>query len=110
MGSKIDTELFCLHCDKECAHTITYAGQYLSRVRCKECGTEIELDRTRIMENYATETLERILTKPIRVTEEMRKDLTAFLASVPIRIMTKPYRMAKEIMDVIGEDPESKSE
>jgi hypothetical protein len=48
--------------------------------------------------------LDRILTKPHRITEEMRKDLTIFITSLPIRIMTKPIRLARELMDVVKED------
>ena len=103
MPSKIRTALFCLHCDKETLHTITYSGKYLHRIKCEECGTEISLDRRRILETYATDTVDRILTKPHRMTEEMRKDLTAFITSLPIRIMTKPIRMAKEFIDTVKE-------
>lgn len=104
MPSKIQTDLFCLHCEKETLHTISYSGRYLHRIKCEQCGTEIALDRKRILETYTAETLDRILTKPHRVTEEMRKDLTHFITSLPIRIMTKPIRLAKEFMDVVKED------
>ncbi len=105
---KIKTELFCLHCGKEVPHTIVYAGRYLNRIKCDRCGTEIALDRKKILESYATDTVERVLTKPHRLTEEMRRDLTTFITSLPIRILTKPYRMAKEILEVIKEDKEEK--
>ena len=103
MSSKIETALFCLHCDKETSHTIIYSGRYLHRIKCEKCGTEIELDRKRILETYTADTLERILTKPHRLTEEMRKNLTSFITSLPIRIITKPIRMAKEFIDTIKE-------
>jgi len=103
MSNKIETELFCLHCDKETLHMITYSGKYLHRIRCKECGTEISLDRKRILESYTADTLDRILTKPHRMTEEMRKDLTSFITSLPVRIVTKPIRLAKEFIDTVKE-------
>ncbi len=106
MSNKIETDLFCLHCDRETLHTIGYSGRYLHKIRCEECGTEIAIDRKRILETYTADTLDRILTKPHRVTEEMRKDLTIFITSLPIRIMTKPIRLAKELMDVVGSTPE----
>ncbi len=101
MTESIDARLKCLHCDRETDHTITYAGPYLNKIRCKECGVEIALDRKRIMETYASDALERVLSKPQRMTEELRGDLTAFLGSLPVRILTKPYRVAKEIVDVV---------
>ena len=103
MSSKVKTELFCLHCDKETIHTITYSGRYLHKIKCEKCGTEIALDRRRILETYTADTLDRIFTKPHRLTEEMRKDLTVFITSLPIRIITKPIRMAKEIIDIVKE-------
>ncbi len=103
MGNIIRTTLFCLHCDKETLHTITYSGRYLHRIKCEKCETEIALDRRRILETYAADTVHNILTKPHRLTEEMRKDLTAFITSLPIRIMTKPIRIAKEFIDTVKE-------
>jgi len=104
MTTTMKTELFCLHCNRECLHTITYLGTYLKEVRCQECGTHIEMDRKRILETYTAEVIDRILTKPHRLTDELRKDLSNFIRSFPIRIITKPLRVAKEIIEVIKED------
>lgn len=104
MTTTMKAELFCLHCNRECLHTITYLGIYLQEVRCQECGTHIEMDRRRILETYTAEAIDRILTKPHRLTEEMRKDLSNFIKSFPVRIITKPLRVAKEIMEVVKED------
>lgn len=98
MRETIETKLFCLHCQKEVPHEIHYFGVALSSIRCKECDTEIKLDRKRVLEVESLEFADRILTKPIRLTEELRKDLTHFLSTLPIRIATKPYRMAKEMV------------
>ena len=104
MTTRIETKLFCLHCEKETPHIITYSGNFLSRVLCERCGTEVKLDRKRILETYTAELIEDILTKPRRLTEEMRRDLTAFLTSLPLRIITKPYRVIKDILEVVKED------
>ena len=104
MTTHLETELFCLHCNRECPHRITYLGTYLKEVRCQECGTHIEMDRKKILETYTAEIIDRLLTKPHRLTEELRKDLSNFIKSMPIRIMTKPLRVAKEIIEVIKED------
>ncbi len=101
MSTRIDTELFCLHCDRETSHTIVYMQKYIHRIVCNECGTEIAIDRKKIIETYTSDVIDRVLTKPRRITEEMRKDLTVFITSLPIRIITKPIKMAKEIMDVV---------
>ena len=104
MTAQMKTELFCLHCNRECLHTITYVGTYLKEVRCEECGTHIEIDRRKILETYTAEVIDRVLTKPHRITEEVRKDLSNFMHSLPIRILTKPLRVAKEIIEVVKQD------
>ena len=45
---------------------------------------------------YCKLMLSRITTKPSRLNQEMRKDLTRFLCSIPVRFITKPARIAKE--------------
>lgn len=45
---------------------------------------------------YCRLILSRISTKPSRLNQEIHRDLTTFLCSIPIRFMTKPSRIAKE--------------
>lgn len=98
MTTTINTKLFCLHCQKEVPHEIHYFDVALKSIRCKKCGTEIKIDRKRILEIESLEYVDRLFTKPRRLTEELRKDLTQFLGTLPIRIATKPYRLAKELV------------
>ena len=111
MSIKLQGKVFCLHCRKETLHTLTYAGgyskgeSYLKRIKCEECGTSLEIDRKIILEHYAGHALERIFTKPHRLTGEIRKGLTRFIKSLPIRIITKPYRIGKEIMEIVKKEP-----
>ena len=91
----------CLHCSKECLHTITYTGKHLKEIKCKECGIQLEIDNLKIMEHYAEDFLEGILNKPQQLTEEIKKDLTAFMKSLPIRVIKTPYRVSKEILEII---------
>lgn len=104
MTSRMKAELFCLHCNKDTPHTVTYAGKTLKSIKCAECGSEIEIRREKLIENYAVDFIERILTKPYRMTRELEKDLTKFILSLPIRIITKPYRIAKEVGEMIKKE------
>ena len=101
MNETIETKLYCLHCQKEAPHRISYFGVALKSIQCRVCGTEIKFDRKRILEVESLEFVDRLFTKPKRLTEELRRDLTAFLSTMPIRIATKPYRLAKEIVKKI---------
>ena len=101
MKTEMKTELYCLHCNKECSHIVTYLGKHLRNIKCEECGMHLEIDKLKIMEHYAEDVLERMLTKPHRLTEEMHKDLTHFLKSLPIRVIKKPYKMTREVLGVL---------
>jgi len=104
MTSKMKADLFCLHCNKDTPHVVSYAGTTLKSVKCMECGSEIEIKREKLIGNYAMDFIERILTKPYRMTAELEKDLTKFILSLPIRIITKPYRIAREVGEVIKKE------
>lgn len=101
MNTKMEAELYCLHCKKDTPHLINYAGNILKSVKCMTCGNEIEIKRDKLLENYAVDFIERILTKPYRMTKELEGDLKKFIVSLPIRIITKPYRIAKEVENII---------
>lgn len=92
--------LFCLHCNKDTEHTITYAGDIIKSIKCEECGTELELNRENIIKEYTGDFIERVLTKPHRMTKELEKDIGEFLFSLPIRIITKPYRLFEEVKEI----------
>ncbi len=100
-------KLFCLHCQKETPHTLIYVGHplsgksYLKKIKCENCKTVIELDRIKILEVYSKRMVKRVFTKPNRLTNEIKADLTNFIKSLPIRIITKPYRTAKEIIEIV---------
>lgn len=101
MTSKVKAQLFCLHCNIETNHIITYQDKYLKDIKCIICGNEIRINREKLLETYTKDFIDRVLTKPQRVTKEIKRDLSHFLMSIPIRILTKPYRMAKEIGDML---------
>ncbi|AYO30906.1 MAG: hypothetical protein PWR06_2126 [Thermoanaerobacteraceae bacterium] len=104
MASRMEAELFCLHCNKDTPHTATYVGNTLKSIKCTQCGNEIEIKREKLLGNYAVDFIERILTKPYRMTKELEEDIKKFILSLPIRIITKPYRIAKEVEDIIKKD------
>jgi len=99
---EIKTELFCLHCGEERVHTLTYLGKYLHQIKCEECGIQLQIDRLKIMESYAEDLLEEILAKPHQLLEEKKRlGLIRFLKSLPVRVVTKPYRVAREAIEIV---------
>jgi len=104
MGDKLKVQLFCLNCNKETEHTMIYKDKYLEDIKCNICGNEIKVNREKLLETYTADFIDRILTKPHRMTEEINRDLSRFLKSIPIRIITKPYRLAHEVTDIFTKD------
>ncbi|MDC3424576.1 bh protein [Aquibacillus sp. 3ASR75-11] len=95
----LESELFCIHCLDETVHKITYINDQITKVECEECHSVLEL-RVDLMKEFFRESYNRIATKPSRITKEYKEDLSHFLLKLPIRIMTKPYRVAKDINGV----------
>lgn len=104
MTTNLEAELFCPACNQDCTHVITYVGDQISKIECKVCHRKVEISHHELVKRYAADFLERILTKPQRMTKELEKDLRSFLLSLPRRVVTKPGRVAHEIRDVLGKD------
>jgi len=93
----IETSLFCSRCGIETDHAITYAGEYLKEIECLRCGHTVSVNSEELMDAYKEDFVKRVLTKPRRITREWREDYKKFLVTIPIRVMTKPGRVAKEV-------------
>lgn len=93
---EVVTSFLCLACQRETKHRVSYQGGIAKSITCQECGLEIGLDRAKLVALYGEQLVQRILTKPQRLTEEYQRDLVAFFSTIPFRIITKPYRMLKE--------------
>ncbi|MEN3185460.1 MAG: bh protein [Atribacterota bacterium] len=94
---KMKTSLTCLRCQKDTLHSVVYQGEVIRIIRCEECGLEVSFDQKKLLTLYGEDLLKRVLTKPRRLTEEYEKDLFSFFSSIPFRIVTKPYRILKEL-------------
>ena len=52
------------------------------------------------LETYSKNLIYRIITKPSRLSQEMRSDICSFLHTIPVRVITKPARLANEIAHI----------
>ncbi|MDI3534609.1 MAG: hypothetical protein PWQ82_974 [Thermosediminibacterales bacterium] len=101
MAKSLETELFCLDCDKETVHEVTYVGNYLKCIRCSECGRTTSINRQKLLKHFTADVIERLITKPHRITEELRNDMQRCIHTLPARIITKPFRAMKEISEIL---------
>lgn len=100
--------LFCMHCQKETLHDIQYMNEIISSIECVECHNEMSIDID-AMNQFHHYLYERLVSKPGRLTEEARQDFSKFLATMPMRIISKPMRftneynqMNKEVKDYVS--------
>lgn len=49
-----------------------------------------------VLKEFYKEVYKRVSTKPNRVSKKYKKDINKFLIGVPIRLVSKPYRLIKD--------------
>ncbi|MDO4288354.1 MAG: bh protein [Eubacterium sp.] len=96
MSKKVDAYLFCVNCDRETPHVVEYEGGQLHRIACEECGMAVQVNQEYVSAHYKEDFVRRVMSKPGRMTREMEADLSAFIKSLPFRVITKPYRVYRE--------------
>ncbi len=96
--------LFCINCNKESQHTVYYIGNYLRSVVCDNCNKRIEIDRRHLRTVFAEDFVNRILTKPHRMTQDMRKAFVTLMPFLPKRLFKEPLKVIKEIYAVLKKD------
>lgn len=94
---KMNALLYCLNCDKETKHTIAYVNDKIEEIQCKECGIAMKVDHDYVEKHFKEEIINRVLSKPVRMTKEMEEDITVFFSRLPYRVISKPYRLIKEM-------------
>lgn len=50
-----------------------------------------------VLKEFYKEVYKRVSTKPNRVSKKYKKDINKFLIKVPIRLVSKPYRLIKDL-------------
>jgi len=98
--TKMKADLYCVNCRKNTLHEVVYLGENIERITCLECEAYLEIDEKLALSTYAMDILKRVSSKPERMSNEIREDLSKFLCSIPFRVVTKPYRMIKEFKEI----------
>ncbi|MBP3039856.1 bh protein [Bacillaceae bacterium Marseille-Q3522] len=92
----MEADLFCISCKNDVPHKVTYINDKLSEVECKNCHriVAVPIDPKK---EFLKEVYKRVSTKPSRMTEEYKSDLSHFLRSMPKRVISKPYRIMTDL-------------
>ena len=99
MVKQIKTSLVCSWCFKEALTNITYIGDCIAKIECENCNHVFEVSRTVLYSYLISDWEKRGLTKPVRLAREIRKDPSHFIIGLPFRVISKPLRMAKELVE-----------
>ncbi|AVD55127.1 MULTISPECIES: bh protein [Heyndrickxia] len=93
---EMEADLYCIRCKTEVAHKVTYINDIITKIECEQCHRVIDknIDFGKV---FYQEIYNRISTKPLRLTEEYKQDLSEFLSKLPFRVITKPYRVMKDL-------------
>jgi len=94
--NRMEAYLFCVNCEKDTPHEIEYKEGQISKIICHTCRITVEINQEFVNKHFKEEFAKRVLSKPVRMTEEMEADLSGFLKSLPTRVISKPYRVYKE--------------
>src|SRR4030042_5317758 len=96
--------LFFVSWNKESLHTVYYIGNYLRCTSCDSCGRKIEIDRRHLRTVFAEDFIDRILTKPHRMTEDMKKAIATLMPFFPKRLIKEPLKVLKEIYAILKKE------
>jgi len=94
---QIKTTLVCSHCFKESPIRITYLRNSPIRLTCENCGYTIKLSGITEQELSLSQWERRLLTKPLRIALETKRDSLNLISMLPIRFITKPLRIIREL-------------
>ncbi len=95
----IEADLFCMNCGEDTKHDIEYRQGQIYKITCEKCGANVQLNQEFVNQHFKEEFVKRVMSKPVRMTREMERDLSSFLKYLPARVITKPYRVYKEYTD-----------
>jgi hypothetical protein len=96
--------LFCINCNEDTPHTVQYIGTYLRSISCDECSKKVEIDRRHLRTVFAEDFIDRILTKPHRMNEDMKRAFAALVPFFPKRLLKEPIKVLREIYGVLRKE------
>lgn len=95
--TSFQADLTCDRCGVTGPHRLTYAGRLLVNTHCDACGAEQHRTTDALRSDYLHDLEQRVASKPRRMVRRLGNDPVGFLASLPLAVVRKPYRMLVEL-------------
>jgi hypothetical protein len=90
----------CSQCNSEQPHHLKYVGNVLAQVTCQTCGKMFAPSSELLVKDYARDLESRLVHKPERMLRQVTRHPKEFLLQLPLKVATKPVRMAWEFEEV----------
>jgi hypothetical protein len=100
VSETIEMERYCLTCKEETVHVLHYADGLLKEGRCTRCD-EVFSNKMKLIEVYGEKLMKRVLSKPLRLAEELKEDPAGTLMGLPGRALRKPFKEASRIAELL---------
>ena len=100
MVKQIKSRLVCSWCFSEADTLVTYIADSIAKIECQNCGHIFKVSRPTLYSYLVSDWERRSFTKPVRLAREIKNDPSHFIIGLPFRIMSKPLRIARELMEV----------
>ncbi len=83
---KVLIDASCIKCEQETLQTATYAGSYLKRLQCEECGNILETNKKELVKVYLDDFMDRFLLLPYELKKEWDRDGSInFIHDAPVK-------------------------
>lgn len=97
VAERYEVELHCARCGRLTHHLVAPRAAGRSQITCVVCGRGSVADTLHFMEQYMGSFVRRLVAKPFELGEEALHDPRRFFATLPGRVVTKPFRVAAEL-------------
>ena len=100
MSDTVEMERYCLTCREETLHVLHYADGLLKEGRCTRCDSVFN-NKRKLIEVYGENLMKRVLTKPLRLAEELQEHPKETLLGLPGRAIRKPFKEVARLAELL---------
>lgn len=101
MDGRESAQLRCTSCGMETEHVLRYAGRLLVSTECGNCGALWHHSEADLRHAYIHDLESRVLSKPRRWVDRLRRHPVKTLASLPGAILSQPAKIVREVITVL---------
>jgi hypothetical protein len=98
--SVVDVFLYCSCSKDETLHRVQYLNEKIHSTECTDCHRKFEINLNPTRELYK-EVYKRVSSKPTRLSKEYKDDLSKFISGFRKRLLSKPYRLMRNVDETI---------